>query len=175
MSADMAPVIAATTRWLLGAYPAADGALSTALAEAQARQAVTVAAFLRYPTVADAALLVIAGPGGSARIDQLCPVRALIDYADERHAWRTWVDEVLVSWAACLLSDPGLARRAVEAVANSEHVAGLRREFRCLIAPDDTEWHAATLLRHPDLLAPVAHLHRDELLRRLEVGAVDAA
>jgi len=175
VSGDMAPVIAATTRWLLGAYAAPEGPFSSALAEAQARQAVTVAAYLRYPTAVDAALLVMAGPGGSARLDRLCLGHTEIDYLDERHAWRTWVDEVLASWAACLLSDHGLARRAVAAVARSEHLAGLCREFRCLTAPDDTECRAAALLRHPDLLAPVADLHRAELLRHLELGTVDAA
>ncbi|MGW4914475.1 hypothetical protein ACWEQE_49070, partial [Streptomyces sp. NPDC004270] len=52
MSLDLTPVIAASTRWLLAAYPAPGGALSRALAEAQARQAVTLAATLRYPTPA---------------------------------------------------------------------------------------------------------------------------
>ena len=57
----------------------------------------------------DAGLVELAGPGGSARLDGLTgsgPVR-------EEDAWRTWVDEVVASWAACLLCDPALAPGAV--------------------------------------------------------------
>ena len=59
MSVDLSPVIAATAQWLLRAYPACAGTLNAALAEAQARQAATVAAWLRYPTSVDAALLTL--------------------------------------------------------------------------------------------------------------------
>src|SRR5206468_3616632 len=65
---NLAPVIAATTKWLVGAYPAAGDALSAMLAETQARQAVTVAAFLRYPTPVDTAIVVLVGPGGAAEL-----------------------------------------------------------------------------------------------------------
>jgi hypothetical protein len=39
-----------------------------------------------------------------------------------------------------------------------------------LTAPDDSDRKAAALLRHPDLLAPVAGLHQDQLLDRLNPG-----
>ncbi|MEV5343920.1 hypothetical protein AB0K93_36485, partial [Streptomyces sp. NPDC052676] len=69
MLTELSPLIAATAQWLTRAYPASGGALAAALCEAQARQAVTVAACLRYPTRTDAALVALAGPGGSARLD----------------------------------------------------------------------------------------------------------
>ncbi|MGC3003377.1 hypothetical protein ACPF8X_34640, partial [Streptomyces sp. G35A] len=56
-------------------------------------------------------------------------------------------------------------------------VAALRRdgghtgtpaEFRRLLAPDGTDRRAAALLRHPDLIAPVARLHHSGLLDRLD-------
>ncbi|WP_181796103.1 hypothetical protein [Streptomyces sp. WELS2] len=40
-------------------------------------------------------------------------------------------------------------------------------EYRRLLAPDGRDRRAAALLRHPDLLAPVAALHHDQLLDRL--------
>src|SRR4051794_41956947 len=66
-STALSPVIAASTHWLVRAYPSsgADRA-ADALAELQARQAVTVAAWLRYPTPVDAELVAMAGAGGSA-------------------------------------------------------------------------------------------------------------
>lgn len=149
---DLSSVVAATTQWLLEAYPSTGRAFGVALAEAQARQAVTVAARLRYPADADAALLLLIGPGGSDRLDA---VTSGSDASGE--PWRTWVDEVLASWAACLLGDPFLAGVAVAAVG---HTAA---EFRHLVAPDDRDFAAAALLRHPDLLAPVADLHHDDL------------
>ena len=79
-------------------------------------QAVTVAAWLRYPTEMDAALVAIAGPGGSAVLDWRAGSEPEDD-PDGDEGWRTWVDEVVVSWAACLLADPLLAIRAVKAVA----------------------------------------------------------
>ncbi|MET7733429.1 hypothetical protein ABZT02_18955 [Streptomyces sp. NPDC005402] len=167
MQADLSPVIAATAHWLIRAYPPTGGALAAALCEVQARQAVTVAAWLRYPTVMDAALVGMAGPGGSGRLDWVTGADAGPDRDAEEYAWRTWVDEVVASWAACLLSDPVLAERAVADIAEGEHTTGSPAAFRRLLAPDATDRDAAALLRHPDLLASVAGLHRGELLDRL--------
>ncbi|MET8181258.1 hypothetical protein [Streptomyces sp. NPDC005336] len=44
-------------------------------------------------------------------------------------------------------------------------------EFRRLTAPDEYDRRAAPLLRHPDLMAPVADLHRAPLLERLALSA----
>ncbi|MDF3149099.1 hypothetical protein PBV88_49980, partial [Streptomyces sp. T21Q-yed] len=85
-------------------------------------------------------------------------------------AWRTWVDEVVASWAACLLSDCELARLAVAALADGGHATGVPVEFRRLVSPDTRDREAAALLRHPDLLAPVAALHRPALHERLDPG-----
>jgi len=41
---------------------------------------------------------------------------------------------------------------------------GLPNEFRRLLNPDERDRQAAVLLRHPDLLEPIAELHRDTLL-----------
>jgi hypothetical protein len=163
MTGDLSPVIAATAHWLTSAYPSC-GALRAALAQTQARQAVTVAAWLRYPTALDAELVVLIGPGGSRRLDWLAG-SAPLDPDSTDQAWRSWVDEVVASWAACLLADIALARAAVSAVGDSAHAAGLPRDFRRLLCPDAAD--GASLLRHPDLLAPVAELHREELLDRL--------
>ncbi|MGV9567975.1 hypothetical protein [Streptomyces sp. NPDC003480] len=172
MSADLSPVIAATTQWLLRSYPGTGGALDAALAEAQASQAVMVAAWLRYPTVADAALVALVGPGGSARLDWLTGSDAAV--ADESDAgWRTWVDEVVASWAATLLTAPSLARDAVAALDTSDHTAGLVFDFRRLTDPGERDRRAAPLLRHPDLLAALAGLHRDSLVRRLHGEPAD--
>ncbi|WP_432118744.1 hypothetical protein [Streptomyces sp. bgisy032] len=170
MPADLSPVIAATAQWLTRAFPASGGALACALCEVQARQAVTVAAWLRYPTETDAALLGLLGPGGAARLDWITGADAAADDDPDAHAWRTWVDEVVASWAAGLLTDPELAARAVAAVAADGHGTGTPAEFRRLVAPDDGDRRAAALLRHPDLLAPVTELHRAELLDRLHPG-----
>ncbi|MFD7256590.1 hypothetical protein [Streptomyces sp. NPDC059874] len=160
MSADLAPVIAAGTRWLLTAFPPAPGAYSQALAEAQARQAVTLAAALRYPTPLDAQLLHLLGPGGSARLDWLSSA----DHGGDADAgWRTWVDETVISWAACLLADPALAVDAHRLVDR-----GQVGEVSRLTTPGDHERDAAPLLRHPDLLEPVATLHRALLLGLLD-------
>ncbi|MFJ5533844.1 hypothetical protein [Streptomyces sp. NPDC093261] len=172
MSADLSPVIAATTQWLLRSYPGTGGALDAALAEAQASQAVMVAAWLRYPTVSDAALVALVGPGGSARLDWLTGSDAAV--ADESDAgWRTWVDEVVASWAATLLTAPSLARDAVAALDTSDHTAGLVFDFRRLTDPGERDRRAAPLLRHPDLLAALAGLHRDSLVRRLRGEPAD--
>ncbi|MFD6908280.1 hypothetical protein ACE1N8_02965 [Streptomyces sp. DSM 116494] len=160
MHTDLSPVIAATAQWLTRSFPASGGALASARCEAQARQAVTVAARLRYPTAMDAALLSLAGPGGSARLEWV--TGADPDGDADAHAWRTWVDEVLASWAACLLADPELASLAVSALG-----ADTPAEFRRLLVPDETDGRSAALLRHPDLLAPVVTLHQASLLTRL--------
>ncbi|MFG2555820.1 hypothetical protein ACGFWF_38680 [Streptomyces sp. NPDC048581] len=166
MLADLSPLIAATTQWLTRAYPACGGALAAALGEMQARQAVTVAAWLRYPTLTDAALVGMAGPGGSAGLDWITGADATMHDC----AWRTWVDEVVASWAACLLTDAELAHTAVAAIADGGHTAGTPIEFRRLVAPGERDREAAPLLRHPDLLAPVAALHRTALHERLGPG-----
>ncbi|MGW8064107.1 hypothetical protein ACVV2G_17990 [Streptomyces ziwulingensis] len=174
MHADLSPVIAATARWLTCAYPASGGALACALSEVQARQAVTVAARLRYPTPMDVALMDMAGPGGSARLDRVTGANGSADTGPVQDAWRTWVDEVLASWAACLLADPDLAARAVAVLADGPSSAGTASgapaEFRRLLTPDDRDRRAAVLLRHPDLVAAVAGLHHAQLLARLGPG-----
>jgi hypothetical protein len=178
-SADLSPVIAASAHWLSRAYPpAASDAASFDRTETQARQAATVAAWLRYPTAMDAALVAIAGPGGSAVLDW----RAGSEPEDEQDAaegWRTWVDEVVVSWAACLLADPLLARRGSDAVLAAIPRPGPRphargADFRRLLTPDEADRRAAALLRHPDLLEPVASMHRDDLYYLLGVLSVAA-
>ncbi|GAA2511156.1 hypothetical protein [Streptomyces gobitricini] len=174
MPADfsLSPLIAATAQWLVRAYPPGGGALDTALAEAQARQAVTVAAWLRYPTAMDAALVAVAGPGGSGRLDGVTGAEATGSGEEGAAAWRTWVDEVVASWAAVLLGGPELAAAAIDALTGSAHTAGAPVEFRRLADPDERDRRAAALLRHPDLLAPIADLHRDRLLDRLAAGPV---
>lgn len=164
MRADLSPLIAATAQWLTRSYPASGGAMASALCEAQARQAVTVAAWLRYPTVMDAALVGMAGPGGSTRLDWISGAEA------DDAAWRSWVDEVVASWAACLLTDPELAALAVAGLDGGDHTTGIPMDFRRLLAPDAHDRRAAALLRHPDLLAPVAGLHRTQLLDQLDPG-----
>ncbi|OKK04396.1 hypothetical protein AMK26_13590 [Streptomyces sp. CB03234] len=175
MPADfsLSPLIAATAQWLTRAYPTGGGALDRALAETQARQAVTVAAWLRYPTAMDAALVAVAGPGGSARLDWVTGADSAGNRGEE--AWCTWVDEVVASWAASLLSTPGLAAAAMEALAGSAHLGGAPVEFRRLVDPDEHDRRAAALLRHPDLLAPIADLHREQLLDRLATGPASAS
>jgi hypothetical protein len=192
-SAELSPVIAASAHWLARAYPADDdGAVAATLVELQARQAVTVAAWLRYPTEIDAALVAIAGPGGSAMLDWRVGSEPDDDSAEDE-GWRTWVDEVVVSWAACLLAEPALAAKAVAALVatptptvaentdsrprpHPPRAGGLPSEFRRLTAPDARDRAAAILLRHPDLLAPVADPHRGALLTLLQSdGAAIAA
>ncbi|GAA2394683.1 MULTISPECIES: hypothetical protein [Streptomyces] len=174
MLADLSPLIAATTQWLIRSYPACGGALADALGEVQARQAVTVAAWLRYPTTTDVALVSMAGPGGSAGLDWITGADAAVP-DDTDGAWRTWVDEVVASWAACLLTDPDLARRAVAATAEVAHATAVPAEFRRLVSPDPYDREAAALLRHPDLVAPVAALHGPALRDRLDPGRALAA
>lgn len=167
MAADLSPLITATTQWLVRSYPVTGGALDAALAQAQAAQAAAVAAWLRYPTVADAALVGLVGPGGSARLDWLTGAETTT-FDEAEYAWRSWVDEVVASWAACLLTEPRLASAAVTAVAGCEYLAGLSFDFRRLTEPDDRDRRAAALLRHPDLLAPVADLHRAALIQHFQ-------
>ncbi|MGW0395028.1 hypothetical protein ACWDYJ_29960 [Streptomyces sp. NPDC003042] len=186
MPADfsLSPLIAATTQWLTRAYPSGAGALERSLAEAQARQAVTVAAWLRYPTELDVALVALTGPGGSGRLDWITGADAASGEdthtgrdadapadADARgDAWRTWVDEVVASWAACLLSAPPLASAATEALTGTVHVGAVPVSFRRLLDPAEHDRQASTLLRHPDFLAPIAELHHAGLLDRIRTG-----
>ena len=179
-SVELSPVIAASTHWLSRAYPAGTSdSIAHTLSELQARQAVTVAAWLRYPTEMDAALVAIAGPGGSAVLDWRVGSEPDDEDASDE-GWRTWVDEVVVSWAACLLADPMLARKGVDAVVAAvpsddrprpypRQSDGLSHEFRRLLSPDERDRQAAVLLRHPDLLAPIAEMHRETLLYLLDV------
>jgi hypothetical protein len=151
-------VVAASAQWLLTAFPAPADPFAAVSAQWQAREAVAVGARLRYPTDEDDALLELCGPGGSERLDWLTGAD-LTAHPVEAAPWRTWVDEVVVSWAAVLLGDPALAVAA--AAAAGEPLDGP------LVSPSARDLAAAALLRHPDLLAPVADLHRAELLRAL--------
>ncbi|MEU3447698.1 hypothetical protein AB0H29_10785 [Streptomyces thermolilacinus] len=163
MHPQLAPLVAATAQWLLRAYPPpGNGAVDRALAEAQARQAVRAAAALRYPTALDAALVDVTGGGGADRLDRVTGA------GDDDAPWRSWVDEVVASWAACLLGDPALARATVAAVAGRATA-----EYGRLLAPGEADRHATALLRHPDLLAPVADLHRTGLLAALALDPRD--
>nr|WP_308129351.1 hypothetical protein [Actinoplanes polyasparticus] len=185
-SVELSPVIAASTHWLSRAYPSGSAdTIAHTLSELQARQAVTVAAWLRYPTEVDAALVAIAGPGGSAVLDWRVGSEPEDEEAEEE-GWRTWVDETVVSWAACLLADPQLARRGVDAVIAAVPLAQDRplpyarsgkapAEFRRLLEPDRRDMDAAVLLRHPDLLEPVASIHRDTLLYVLDAEQAELA
>ncbi|MFJ9818567.1 hypothetical protein ACIRU3_25575 [Streptomyces sp. NPDC101151] len=166
MPSDLSPVIAAATRWLLTAFPAAAGAMNYALAEAQARQAATIAAALRYPTTLDVELLNLLGPGGSGRLDALTGADQHHS-GETEHSWRTWVDETVVSWAANLLADPDLATTAETALSATEHGASTVGDVRRLTMPSPRDHDAAPLLRHPDLLAPVGSVHRTTLLELL--------
>ncbi|MGW7101764.1 hypothetical protein [Streptomyces sp. NPDC054838] len=159
--------MAATAHWLTRAYPAGTGALQRGLAQAQARQAVTVAAWLRYPTDLDAQLVALTGPGGSARLDWITGADAPSAEEEPEHGWRSWVDEVVASWAACLLTTPPLALTAVAALAGTDHADAVPMAFGRLTQPAANDRDAAALLRHPDLLAPIAELHRPGLLDRL--------
>jgi hypothetical protein len=122
------------------AFPSGGGVMDSALSHAQAHQAVTLAASLRYPTPVDAALVAVTGAGGFA------------------------------SWAACLLADPELASTAVAALGDGGDGDGTPSGFRRLVEPDEHDRRAGALLRHPDLLEPVADLHRSALLSRLCAG-----
>jgi hypothetical protein len=149
-------IVAACAQWLLTAFPPPADPFAVMSAQWQAREAAAVAARLRYPTEADDALLELCGPGGSERLDWSAGTD-LAAVPVEAAPWRSWVDEVVVSWAAALLGDPVLA--AAAAAAAGEPLDGP------LVTPSGSDLAAAALLRHPDLLAPVADLHRAELLR----------
>ncbi|MGY1712003.1 hypothetical protein ACI8AC_21095 [Geodermatophilus sp. SYSU D00758] len=155
LSAHLHGVVTAGAQWLLTAFPPPAGALAGVRAQAQARAATTVAALLRHPTALDDQLLELCGPGGCVGLDRVSGAVRGPD-ADSRDPWRTWVDEVVVSWAAVLLGEPAVARRAARAVGE--------RDDGPLGAPAARDLAAGGLLRHPDLLAPVADLHRDALL-----------
>ena len=163
MSHHLVPLVTASATWLDRAYGSGDASpVLAALTQVQTRQAVTVAAWLRYPTVMDSALVHLTGPGGPGRLQTdlgLTPA--------PREPWHTWVDEAVVSWAACLLVDARLADVAVVAASRSEHARGLVLNFRSLVSPDESEIRAGRLLRHPGLIDPVAQLHRGELRQRL--------
>lgn len=167
MPSDLSPVIAASTRWLLSAFPPAAGPLDHAVAEAQAWHAATIAAALRYPTALDAELLDLLGPGGCGRLDVVTGAGPRPPGA-AAHAWRSRVDETVVSWAACLLADADLAARAAACLAATHHGADGVGDARRLTVPSPRDHRAAPLLRHPDLLGPVADLHRASLLGLLD-------
>lgn len=154
-------VVTASAQWLLTAFPPPRDPFAVARARWQACEAASVAARLRYPTEADDALLELCGPGGCGRLDWAVGADLAVggEGAGDDAPWRSWVDEVVVSWAAALLGDPALAARAAAAV--GEPADGP------LVAPPASHLAAAALLRHPDLLAPVADLHRAELLETL--------
>ncbi|MEV4415979.1 hypothetical protein [Catellatospora sp. NPDC049609] len=173
MTAGLAPVIAATTHWLNRAYPSDGGPAQAARVLAQAREAATVAAWLRYPTEVDAGLLAMLGPGGTAGLDRVVRADEYEGDHGSEQVWRGWVDEVVASWAACLLSDPRLAADAATAVADCEHAQDAGRDFARLLSPDADDRRAAALLRHPDLVAPVANLHRSLLIERLRLDPVE--
>ncbi|MEU4098076.1 hypothetical protein [Streptomyces sp. NPDC026673] len=179
MHSEFSAVVAAATRWLLTAYPATGGALSRALAEAQARQAATVAAALRHPTAVDAALLGLLAPGGADRLDRITGAGAGAGSGaadeDAEASWRTWVDEAVVSWAACLLSDADLAASAVAALAATDHGSALVGDALRLTDPSALDRSAAALLRHPDLVGPIAGLHRAALTALLPGRPVSPA
>ena len=157
MSEHRDGVVAASAQWLLTAYPPSVDVFAATSAQWQAREAASVAARLRYPTDEDDALLELCGPGGCARLDWVAG--ADVGSSAEGAPWRTWVDEVVVSWAAALLGDLLLATAAATAVGEPLHGP--------LVTPSASDLAAAALLRHPDLLAPVADLHRAELRRVL--------
>jgi len=165
---DLAPVVAASARWLSYAYPSPlPGAFQAALVELQARQAVTVAAWLRYPTPMDAELLALAGPGGTGHLDWLVGIPDDEEPAPA-NSWRNWVDEVSASWAATILTDSMLAARAVDGLTRRTGVVGLPARFRRLLEPDTQDQQAGVLLRHPDLVRPVVNLHRGSLVQLLD-------
>ncbi len=119
-----------------------------------------MAARLRHPTPVDAELVGLAGPGGTTRLDGVTGAEGL-----GSEPWRSWVDEVVASWAACLLSDAGLAARAVPALPPGSGA------YHRLLFPDPTDSRAAALLRHPDLVSPVARRHEQSPPARLGHGS----
>lgn len=150
---DLSPVIHATARWLLSAYPPLPGLLSFRLAEAQVRPAVALAARLRYPTDLDAGLLLLTGTGGAGRLDWLTGSDV---HPTPGEPWRAQVDEVLASWAAALLTDADLASAAIA-------VGAITEDVDRLIAPDARDLAAAAELRHPEAMAAITVLHLSSL------------
>ncbi|MEU9047696.1 MULTISPECIES: hypothetical protein [unclassified Kitasatospora] len=80
------------------------------------------------------------------------------------------MDETVVSWAACLLADPSLAARAHRR-SDSGNQAD-HGDPRRLTIPRARDSEAGALLRHPDLLEPVAALHRTQLTDLLNTEGV---
>jgi hypothetical protein len=158
MSEHRDAVAAASAQWLLAAFPSSPDPFDAMRAQWQAREATSLAARLRYPTDADDVLLELCGPGGAQHLDWLFGAGSGAD-GEEIEPWRTWVDEVVVSWAAALLGDAALAVAA--AAATGDPLDGP------LLAPSAGDLAAAALLRHPDLLAPVADLHLADLIDEL--------
>ncbi|MBT2414898.1 hypothetical protein J7I94_30905, partial [Streptomyces sp. ISL-12] len=72
-------------------------------------------------------------------------------------------------------ADPSVAGFADHRAVTAEPSMAVPAEYRRLLAPDAADRRAAALLRHPDLLAPVADLHRAQLLARLDAGSARAA
>lgn len=79
------------------------------------------------------------------------------------------MDETVVSWAACLLADADLAAVAAAYLAATHRGADGVGDARRLTIPSPRDHCAAPLLRHPDLLSPIADLHRQTLLGLLDI------
>ncbi|MGW2648832.1 hypothetical protein ACWC2T_28900 [Streptomyces sp. NPDC001393] len=133
------------------------------------RHAAELAAHLRYATGLDVHLLQLCGPGGADQLD----ARTGHGLHEDVSAWRTWV-ETVVSWAACLLSDRSLAFQAQQVLAATVHRTDTG-DLRRLVDPGTHDSEATVLLRHPDLVGPVAALHRSQLLELLHVEAAGTA
>ncbi|MEU6645335.1 hypothetical protein ABZ863_22655 [Saccharomonospora sp. NPDC046836] len=65
--------------------------------------------------------------------------------------------------------------RLAAAAARSEHLASLACDLPRLTDPDGHNRRTAVLLRHSDLVAPVANLHSQRLLDRLDGDPAEAA
>jgi hypothetical protein len=77
--------------------------------------------------------MLLTGPGGSAHLERLLGSHETALVIGDSDAWRTWAEEVLISWAACLLEDLALAVAAVSALSTRDHLAGL--EYRSGASP----------------------------------------
>ncbi|HEY3477533.1 MAG TPA: hypothetical protein VGL02_01425, partial [Streptomyces sp.] len=93
---------------------------------------------------------------------------------DDEAPWRSWVDETVVSWAACFLADPAVSARA-ELALDGSGKRGETGALRRLAVPGPRDSEAAVLLRHPDRLERVTRLHRAALLRLLSADSAPAA
>src|SRR3954463_14106064 len=129
MSEHRNGVVAASAQWLLTAYPPPADPFAAASAQWQAGEAAAVAARLRYSTDADDPPLELCGPGGAERLDWLAGSDSGVGCVDGA-PWRTWVDEVVVSWAAALLGDRGLAATAGAGGGGRGSVIGCSRQGR---------------------------------------------